>query len=83
MEATGRSGKVSNLSITESSEDVSGSGVSTPSTPEVSGGMSVEEQSVQQLEQLLATMRLNLEQSELKTSKVGTVVADSVEAVGP
>lgn len=38
---------------------------------------------MQQLEQLLATMRLGVEQSKLKTSKVGTVMADSVKAVGP
>ena len=36
-----------------------------------------------QLEQLLATMHVNLEKSKLQEARVGTVVADAIKAVGP
>ena len=38
---------------------------------------------MRQLEQLLATMRLNMEKSKLQKANVGTVVADQVASVGP
>ena len=41
-----------------------------------------EEESVRQLEQLLATMRLNMEKSKLQKANVGTVVADQVTTRG-
>ena len=42
-----------------------------------------EEESVRQLEQLLATMQLNMEKSKLQKANVGTVVAEQVSSVGP
>ena len=69
--------------MTESSSDGQEAGAASNLIPEDSQNVNTQEQSVQQLEQLLATMRLNLEQSKLNTLRVGTVFADSVEAVGP
>ena len=37
-----------------------------------------QEKSVHQLEQLLATMRVNLEKSKLQEARVGTVVPDAI-----
>ena len=52
-------------------------------TGDMSENNTPEEESVCQLEQLLATMRLNMEKVKLQKSNVGTVVADQVSSVGP
>ena len=52
-------------------------------TGEMPENCTPEEESVRQLEQLLATMRLNMEKSKLQKANVGTVVADQVSSVGP
>ena len=83
-EAVGRSGRVSNLSVRDTGGGVEEAGnVPVSNVLEPTQSSDVEERSLQQLEQWLATMRLNVEQSKLQKSKVGTVVADSVDAVGP
>ena len=45
--------------------------------------MSIPEQSIQQLEQVLASMKLNMEQAKLKKSNVGTAISPSAGTVGP
>ena len=83
-EAVGRSGRVSNLSVRDTGGGLEEAGnVPVSNVPEPTQSSDVEERSLQQQEQWLATMRLNVEQSKLQKSKVGTVVADSVDAVGP
>ena len=42
-----------------------------------------EEETIQQMEQLLSNMQLKMEQSKLQKSRVSTVVAQSADAVGP
>ena len=58
---------------------------SLPSTtdPKQGDGATVDEETVQQMETLLASMRLKMEQSKLRKSRVGTVIAQSADAVGP
>ena len=45
--------------------------------------LSIPEQSIQQLEQVLASMKLNMEQTKLKKSNVGMVISPSAGTVGP
>ena len=63
--------------------DAEGVKVSEESCSPATEGYTPEEKSVHQLEQLLATMRVNLEKSKLQEARVGTVVADAIKAVGP
>ena len=51
--------------------------------PKQGDGATVDEETVQQMETLLASMRLKMEQSNLRKSRVGTVIAQSADAVGP
>ena len=45
--------------------------------------MTPSEQSIQQLEQVLASMKLNMEQDKLRKANVGTVISRAAKAVGP
>ena len=74
-EASGWSGRVSALT----GETSTGSMCNMPAFEE---DTTVQENSIQQLEQVLANMRFPMEQSRFKKSRVETVMADSVEAVG-
>lgn len=76
-ESSRRSG-VGDLSTKSSGQDTI-----SPSPGAELGNPTPEEESVHQLEKVLATMRLNLEKSKLQKSNVETVVADQVSSVGP
>lgn len=52
-------------------------------TDDKKGNTGKNEESVQQMEKLLSTMQLQVEQSKLRKSGVRTVVAQSAKAVGP
>ena len=82
-EAVGRSGRVSNLAARGTSAERTNIDDSPTPQPKEVKDCTQDEQSLQQLQQLLATMRVNVERSKLEQSSVGTVVADTVDAVGP
>ena len=79
-EAVGRSGRVSNLAARGTSSEQTNTDDSPTPQPKEAKDCTQDEQLLQQLEKLLATMRLKVERSKLS---VGTVVADTVDAVGP
>ena len=58
---------------------------SAPSTtsPQQGDMATIDEETVQQMETLLASMPQKMEQSKLRKSRVGTVIAQSADAVGP
>ena len=81
-EAPGRSGRSSNSQVAANGKDQNTA--DSPADPTArSVSVSIDEESEQQMEKLLATMRLQVEQSKLHKSSIGTVVAQSANAVGP